>query len=158
MSYKAAKSMAKLISQSCGESQYAVCFSREDRAIWRPPEHSWMSDRLKKKAWVKADCSTFSSIKHMCCWCIDVANKWWWKVYLLKLCVHKTPFGKSGHIQYFILQLHTMIMNYSELQLHVVMYLKYRSPREWFHMPICNDVKTKCWITSEHHIIIYIKF
>ena len=41
-----------------------------------------MSDRLEKEAWVKVDSSTFSSIKHMCCWSIDVANRWWWKMCL----------------------------------------------------------------------------
>ena len=33
MSHKAAKSMAKLISQLCGDSQPAVCLPREDGAI-----------------------------------------------------------------------------------------------------------------------------
>ena len=33
ISHKATKSMAKLISQSCGELQLAVCLSREDGAI-----------------------------------------------------------------------------------------------------------------------------
>ena len=33
MSHKAAKSIAKLISQSCGDSQPAVCLSEEDGAI-----------------------------------------------------------------------------------------------------------------------------
>ena len=57
--------MAKLISQSCGESQLADCLSREDGVNWRPSKHSWISDRLEKEAWVKADCSTFSSFKHI---------------------------------------------------------------------------------------------
>ena len=88
MSHKAAKSTAKFINQSCGDSQSAaVCLPRVDGAIERPPEHSWMPDRLEKKVWVKADCSTFSSIKHMCCWCIDVANRWRWKVYLETVCI-----------------------------------------------------------------------
>ena len=30
--------------------QSAVCLPREDGAIYRPPEHSWMPDRLEKKA------------------------------------------------------------------------------------------------------------
>ena len=80
--------MAKLISYLCGDSQSAVCLPREDDAIERPPEGS---DRLEKEAWVNADCTTFSSIKHMCYWCIDVANKWWWKVCLETVqCVYKT--------------------------------------------------------------------
>ena len=33
MSHKAAKSMAKLISELCGDSQLAVCLPREDGAI-----------------------------------------------------------------------------------------------------------------------------
>ena len=33
MSHKAAKSMAKLISQLCGDSQLVVCLSREDGDI-----------------------------------------------------------------------------------------------------------------------------
>ena len=33
ISHKAAKSMAKLISQSCGELQLAVCLSKGDGAI-----------------------------------------------------------------------------------------------------------------------------
>ena len=57
-----------------------------------------MPDKLEKKAWVKAGCSTFSSVKHMCCWCIDVANRWKWKVCLEIVCVFD-PFGKPGHIR-----------------------------------------------------------
>ena len=86
--------MHKLISQSCDDSQSVVSLPREDGAIWRLPKHSWMSDRLEKKAWVKADSSSFSSIKHICCWSIYVAT------YLtngdkkcfLKPCKYKTPF------------------------------------------------------------------
>ena len=37
--------MAKLISQSCGELQLAVCLPRGYGAIWRWPEHSWTSDK-----------------------------------------------------------------------------------------------------------------
>ena len=58
--------------------------------------HSWLSacqgrwGHLKatrtlvdaRQAWVETDCSSFSSIKHTCCWCIDVSNRWWWKVCL----------------------------------------------------------------------------
>ena len=82
LSHEAAKSIAKLISQSCGKSQLAICLSMENGAIWRPPKHLWMSDRVEKGAWVKVECSTFSSIKYMCYWSIDVAIKWWWKVCL----------------------------------------------------------------------------
>ena len=39
-SHKAAKSMAKLISRSCGESQLVVCLSRGDVAIWRLPRRA----------------------------------------------------------------------------------------------------------------------
>ena len=49
-----------------------------------------------KKARVKADCSNFRSIQHMCCWCIDVANIWHEKC-AFKLCVYNTHFGKSGY-------------------------------------------------------------
>ena len=42
--------MLSLTSQLCGDSLLAVCSSRQDGAIHRPPGHSWMSDRLKKEA------------------------------------------------------------------------------------------------------------
>ena len=48
------------------------CLLRKAKAIWRPPKHMWMSDRLEKEAWVKADRSNFSSTKYMWCWSIDV--------------------------------------------------------------------------------------
>ena len=50
MSHKAAISMAKLISQYCGDSQLAVCLSEEDGAIERLLEHSWMPDTYEEKA------------------------------------------------------------------------------------------------------------
>ena len=49
ISHKAAKSLAKLISQLCGELQSVICLSRKDGAILRPSEHLWMSDRLEKE-------------------------------------------------------------------------------------------------------------
>ena len=50
VSHKAAKSMAKLDRQSCGESQLAICFSRGDGAIRRAPEQSWMPNKPQKQA------------------------------------------------------------------------------------------------------------
>ena len=50
VTHKAVKSMAKLIRQSCDESQPAICLSGGDRAIRRPPEHSWMPDKPQKQA------------------------------------------------------------------------------------------------------------
>ena len=41
--------MAKLISQSCGELHQAACLSKGEGAIWRPPEHSWTSDKPQKQ-------------------------------------------------------------------------------------------------------------
>ena len=48
--------------------------------------HPSTRGHLEKEAWVKADCTTFSSIKHMCCWSIDVVIKWQWKVCLKTVC------------------------------------------------------------------------
>ena len=55
ISQNVAKSMPSLTSQSCGNSMPAVCLSRQDGSIYRPPRHSWMLDRLKKTSSVKAD-------------------------------------------------------------------------------------------------------
>ena len=52
MSHKAAKSMAKLISQLCGESQLAICLSREDGAISRAPS-TCECQQAGKETWVK---------------------------------------------------------------------------------------------------------
>ena len=94
MSHKAAKSMTKLISQSCVIlSQLSACQGK--MGPFKDYPSTWTPDRLEKKA-VKAG-STFSSSKHICCWCIDVATDGDEKC-VLKLCVYKTPFGKSGHI------------------------------------------------------------
>ena len=38
--------------------------------------------QVSERSLRKADSLTFSSIKHMCCQSIDVANKWQWKVCL----------------------------------------------------------------------------
>ena len=46
--------MAKLVSQSCGELQPAVCLSRGNGAILRRPEHSWTSGKPQKQATAKA--------------------------------------------------------------------------------------------------------
>ena len=48
ISQNVAKFMPSLTSQSCGDSQPAICLFRQDEAMCRPPVHSWMSDRLKK--------------------------------------------------------------------------------------------------------------
>ena len=61
ISHKAAKSMDKLIRQLCGELQPAVCLSRGVGAIWRPPKHSWMSDKPQKQATGKAVWASFST-------------------------------------------------------------------------------------------------
>ena len=58
--HKAAKSMAKLISQLCGKSQLAVCLSRGYAAILRRPKHLWMSERPQKQATAKAAWETFN--------------------------------------------------------------------------------------------------
>ena len=50
VTHKAAKFMAKLVRQSCGESQPAICLSREDGAIGREPEHSWTPNKPQKQA------------------------------------------------------------------------------------------------------------
>ena len=61
VSRKVAKSMAKHISQLFCKLQPVVCLSREDVAIWRPHEHSWMSDKPEKEATGKAGSVTFST-------------------------------------------------------------------------------------------------
>ena len=45
--------MAKLITQSCGELNLAVSFSRGERAIYRPPDQQWTSDKPQKQATAK---------------------------------------------------------------------------------------------------------
>ena len=40
----------------CGDSLLAVCLSRQDGDIDRPPEYCKASDGLKKEASVKANC------------------------------------------------------------------------------------------------------
>ena len=62
ISQKAAKSMAKLISQLCGELQLAVCLSRGDGAIERRPKHLWTSDKPQKQATAKAAWELSASI------------------------------------------------------------------------------------------------
>ena len=59
--HKAAKSMAKPISQSCVESQLSVCLSRVDGAIIRTPEDSWTSHKPQKQATAKGAWVTFST-------------------------------------------------------------------------------------------------
>ena len=50
ISQNVAKFMPSLINQSCGDFLPAVCLSRQDRAIYRPPEHLRASEKLKKKS------------------------------------------------------------------------------------------------------------
>ena len=59
------KFMASLISQLCGDSLLAVFLSRQDGAIYKPPKHSWTSDRLKNEYSIKADHCTFGYGTHM---------------------------------------------------------------------------------------------
>jgi len=47
--------MAEFTGQSCGDFQLGGYLSIHTTAIWRPPEHSSMSDKSKKKALGKAD-------------------------------------------------------------------------------------------------------
>ena len=53
-----ATSIASLTSQLCDDSLLAVFLSRQDQAIYRPPEHSQTSDRLKNEALVKVNYCT----------------------------------------------------------------------------------------------------
>ena len=74
-----AKSIPSLTSQSCGSILPAVCLfvgdtlasclfvCLEDEAIYRPPEQSQMSNKLKKEASVKAEYLTFGYSTHMNC-------------------------------------------------------------------------------------------
>ena len=68
--------LVKLISQSCGELQPAVCLSRGYTAIWRRPEHSWTSD---KPHWETSHSkSSLGNIQHqylpelLINWCIQL--------------------------------------------------------------------------------------
>ena len=61
------KSMATLTSQQCVDSLSALCLSWKDGAIYRPPERSWMSDRLEKEASEKLDCCTIGYDTHVNC-------------------------------------------------------------------------------------------
>ena len=83
--------MTKLISQK------AICSSRGDGAIWRPPEHSWTSDKPQKQATAKAPWATFSTNIWLNCQVLCAAIIWWWKCALL-LCAWKAAFLKSSHI------------------------------------------------------------
>ena len=92
--------MDKLISQLCGDSQSAVCLPRVDGAIWRPPEHSWTSDKLEEEAWVKVDWAVLNThAVSPLMWLTNSDEK-----YVLKLCVYKTPFIWS-HILRLVRQL-----------------------------------------------------
>ena len=72
--------MAKLISQSCGDSKLAVCLPKGRWGHLKATQalvdaiQAWE----KRPEW-KQTVSTFSSSKHISCWCIDVANRWRWK-------------------------------------------------------------------------------
>ena len=59
--YQAAKSMAKLISQSYGESQLAVGLSRGYKSIKRLPESSWIHDKAQEQAIAIAEWASFST-------------------------------------------------------------------------------------------------
>ena len=54
--HKATKSMAKLITQPCGELQLAVCLSRGDGAIYKDHalKHLWTSNKPQKQVIAKA--------------------------------------------------------------------------------------------------------
>ena len=53
MSQNVATSMPNLTSQSCGDSLPTICLAGQVVAIYRPPEHRWMSDRPVNEALVK---------------------------------------------------------------------------------------------------------
>ena len=114
--------MAKLISQSCGESQLAVCLSREDRAIWRTLEHSWMFDKPQKQATAKAAWATFSSNTWLNSKLMYTAIIWWWKVCLAVVCVEAGFSQIQSHIKYALWQ-----YNYIFYEFKVVRdpYIKY---------------------------------
>ena len=49
ISHKAAKSIAKLVIHLCGELQPAICLSRGDGVIYKPPKHLWTTDKPQQK-------------------------------------------------------------------------------------------------------------
>ena len=61
ITHKTAKFMSNFISQSCGDLQPASYLSREDGAIQRSPEHSWMSGKVQKQATLKAASALIAS-------------------------------------------------------------------------------------------------
>ena len=77
--------MAKHISQSCGESQLAVCLSRGDGAILRILEHLWTPNKPQKQATAKAARVTFSTNNWLNI--MYTAIFWWWKVCLAVVCM-----------------------------------------------------------------------
>ena len=94
ISHKAAKSVAKLISQLCGELQPAVYLSRGYVAIWRWPEHSLMFDRPQNQATAEAAWATFilAWIVSQCAQLLFDGEKC-----VLLLCVWKPAFLKYSH-------------------------------------------------------------
>ena len=61
LSQNIAKSMANIISQSCGNFQQGDFLYKPTSGIQWTPDHSWTSDRPQKQASAKADLLTFGS-------------------------------------------------------------------------------------------------
>ena len=96
--------MAKLISQSCGELQPAVCLSRGYATIWRRPIHSWTSDKPQKQATAKQPGQLSASIAD---WIVSqhIQPLFDGEKCVLLLCAWKPAFLRSGHNFVQIVQL-----------------------------------------------------
>ena len=119
MSHKAVRSVAKLISQSYGESQSAVCLTREGGGHLKATQA--LLNIRQAGEWGLSKSRLFS-ITHMCSWSIDIAIKWGWK-YILKLCMYKTL--SANLVIYF----------------HVRTYHKYWKLRSHLCYPSLQDMK-----------------
>ena len=99
--------MAKLIRQSCGELQPAVCLSRGYAAIWRWPVHSWTSDKPQKQATEKQAGQLSASIPG---WIVSqrVQLSFDGEKCVLLLCAWKPVFLRSGHICWLLLCVKTL--------------------------------------------------
>ena len=88
---------------TCGDLQPPVCLSRGDGAIQRPPEHLWMSDKLKKQATAKAVWAIFNTNTYLNCQLIYVQISSDGEKCVLLLCAWKPVFVYIGALVVIIM-------------------------------------------------------
>ena len=150
--------MAKLISQSCGESQSAFCLSKKDGAIWRPPStRGCQTDLRKRPEWRQT--VQPSLLIHWCSKQMVMKSVSWNCACIRPLLAYLVTYAALSHIPCLITNLLVLLIKHStrhwghySLQLPVAVTVLVFHVTS-IHWKVVQD--THHWLLSQQHRSLY---